>query len=94
MGLVGRMSRATGNLAGLAAGSSGVGSSVLPRDGASVAVVADETPYRLIPRAEASSSTVCGARRSRSSSLPLLLARNSFLRWDGGIGLLRLTRNE
>ena len=46
MGLVGLMSRATGNFAGLAAGSSGVGSSVLPRDGASVAVVADETPYR------------------------------------------------
>ena len=46
MGLVGLMSRATGNLAGLAAGLSGVGSSVLPRDGASVAVVADETPYR------------------------------------------------
>ena len=35
MGLVGLMSRATGNLAGLAVGSS-----------ASVAVVADETPYR------------------------------------------------
>ncbi|HEV8339708.1 MAG TPA: hypothetical protein VGR25_08635 [bacterium] len=44
---MGLMSRAPGNLAGLAAGSSGVGSSVLPRDGASVAVVADETPYRL-----------------------------------------------
>ncbi len=51
MALVGLMSRATGNLAGLAAGLSEVGSSVLPRDGASVAVVADETPYRL-PRME------------------------------------------
>jgi len=53
MGLVGLMSRATGNLAGLAVGSSGVGSSVPPRDGASVAVVADETPYRLAPRLRA-----------------------------------------
>jgi len=38
---------ATGSLAGMAAWLSEVGSSVLPRDGASVAVVADEAPYRL-----------------------------------------------
>jgi hypothetical protein len=50
MALVGLMSRATSNLAGLAAGSSGVASSFLPRDGASVAVVADETPNRSIYR--------------------------------------------
>lgn len=48
MALVGLMSRAIGHLAALAAESSAVGSSVLPRDGASIAVVADETPYRSI----------------------------------------------
>jgi hypothetical protein len=46
MALVRLMSRAIGHLAALAAESSAVGSSVLPRDGASIAVVADETPYR------------------------------------------------
>jgi len=66
MGLVGLMSRATGNLAGLAAGSSGVGSSVLPRNGAFVAVVADETPYRFIVYRSVSS------RRSLSSGAILL----------------------
>jgi hypothetical protein len=48
MALVGLMSRAIGHLAALAAESSGVGSSVLPRDGASIAVVADEPPYRFV----------------------------------------------
>jgi len=46
MGLVGLMSRATGNLAGLAVGFERGWKLRSPRDGASVAVVADETPYR------------------------------------------------
>jgi len=46
MGRVGRMSPATGTLACLAAGLSGLGSSALPLAGASVAAAADESAYR------------------------------------------------
>jgi hypothetical protein len=46
MGPVGLPSRDTRTLAGLAVGLSGVGSSVLPRDGISQAVAADEKAYR------------------------------------------------
>ena len=48
LGLLGASMKAvaSGNFAGLEAGSSGVGSSVLPRDGACVAVVAAERAHR------------------------------------------------
>jgi len=45
MGRVGRMSAATGTLACLAAGLSGLGSSALPLAGASVAAAVDENAY-------------------------------------------------
>ena len=47
MGPVGLPSHGTRALAGLALGLSGVGSSVLPRDGTSLAVAANETAHRL-----------------------------------------------